>query len=369
MPCPAGFRPVRNDDHAVGVTAGMVERSGPYAPSRARRASVGRRPSASSTVDQVVVGAVEAEARAPSWRRFYRRAGPPPAGTMPAMSTAKKLMIVGLDCVPPEIVFDDMRDELPVLSGLMERGAWGRLESCDPPITVPAWSCMMSSKDPGTLGLLRLPQPQGPLLRRARLRDVRQGARRPAVGHARARGQARRRSGRAADVPAAAGERRDGELLPDAVAPTRSYTYPEELKDEMRRGRRRLHGRRPRLPHRREGPHPARHQRDDAAPVRARAPPARHAAVGLLHAGRDGARPPAPRASGASTTTTTPTTSPATRTRQAFRDYYRYLDGEVGALIEGLDDDDRRPRRLRPRRAGHARRHPGQRVARCRRAT
>ena len=45
-----------------------------------------------------------------------------------------------------------MRAELPVLSGLMERGAWGKLESCDPPITVPAWSCMMSSKDPGTLG-------------------------------------------------------------------------------------------------------------------------------------------------------------------------------------------------------------------------
>ena len=71
---------------------------------------------------------------------------------MPAMSTAKKLMVVGLDCVPPEIVFDDMRDELPVLSGLMDRGAWGRLESCDPPITVPAWTSMMSSKDPGTLG-------------------------------------------------------------------------------------------------------------------------------------------------------------------------------------------------------------------------
>ena len=29
MPCPAGLRPVRNDDHAVGVTAGMVDRSGP----------------------------------------------------------------------------------------------------------------------------------------------------------------------------------------------------------------------------------------------------------------------------------------------------------------------------------------------------
>ena len=27
----------------------------------------------------------------------------------------RRLMIVGLDCVPPEIVFDDMRAELPVL--------------------------------------------------------------------------------------------------------------------------------------------------------------------------------------------------------------------------------------------------------------
>ena len=29
MPCRPGFRPVRKDDQAVGVTAGRVERSGP----------------------------------------------------------------------------------------------------------------------------------------------------------------------------------------------------------------------------------------------------------------------------------------------------------------------------------------------------
>ena len=68
------------------------------------------------------------------------------------MSEAKRVMIIGLDCAAPKILFDDMRSELPVISGLMERGVWGELESCDPPITVPAWSCMMSSKDPGTLG-------------------------------------------------------------------------------------------------------------------------------------------------------------------------------------------------------------------------
>src|ERR671916_654658 len=65
---------------------------------------------------------------------------------------AKRLMIVGLDCAAPQILFDDMKDDLPVLRRLMDGGVYGTLESCDPPITVPAWSCMTSSKDPGTLG-------------------------------------------------------------------------------------------------------------------------------------------------------------------------------------------------------------------------
>ena len=45
IPCPAGFIPVRKDDHAVGVNAGNVERSGPNAPEPASLASVGSRPS------------------------------------------------------------------------------------------------------------------------------------------------------------------------------------------------------------------------------------------------------------------------------------------------------------------------------------
>jgi predicted AlkP superfamily phosphohydrolase/phosphomutase len=40
-----------------------------------------------------------------------------------------------------------------VLSGLMDRGAYGRLTSVVPPITVPAWSCMMASRTPGDLGV------------------------------------------------------------------------------------------------------------------------------------------------------------------------------------------------------------------------
>lgn len=64
-----------------------------------------------------------------------------------------KVAVIGLDCAPPGLVFDAYRGDLPNLSRLMDEGAWGTLRSCDPPITVPAWTCMMSGYDPGQLGL------------------------------------------------------------------------------------------------------------------------------------------------------------------------------------------------------------------------
>ena len=65
---------------------------------------------------------------------------------------AGKVMLIGLDCAEPSLV-EAWRDELPTLSGLMERGVHGRLTSIVPPITVPAWSCMMASRTPGDLGV------------------------------------------------------------------------------------------------------------------------------------------------------------------------------------------------------------------------
>jgi predicted AlkP superfamily phosphohydrolase/phosphomutase len=64
-----------------------------------------------------------------------------------------RVMIIGLDCAEPSLVLERWRSELPVLSALMEKGAYGRLTSVIPPITVPAWSCMMASKTPGDLGV------------------------------------------------------------------------------------------------------------------------------------------------------------------------------------------------------------------------
>lgn len=63
-----------------------------------------------------------------------------------------RLAVIGLDCATPQLVFERFRDELPNLSRLMAGGIYGDLESCHPPITVPAWTCMLSSRDPGELG-------------------------------------------------------------------------------------------------------------------------------------------------------------------------------------------------------------------------
>ncbi len=70
-----------------------------------------------------------------------------------ARGAKKRVLILGLDCAEPSLVFRQYKDELPNLGYLMNKGAWGPLESVTPPITVPAWACSTTSKDPGTLGV------------------------------------------------------------------------------------------------------------------------------------------------------------------------------------------------------------------------
>jgi predicted AlkP superfamily phosphohydrolase/phosphomutase len=65
----------------------------------------------------------------------------------------RKLLVMGLDSAPPELVFDKFRDELPNIRGLMEHGVYARMRSSDPPITIPAWMVMVASRNPGSLGL------------------------------------------------------------------------------------------------------------------------------------------------------------------------------------------------------------------------
>jgi predicted AlkP superfamily phosphohydrolase/phosphomutase len=62
-----------------------------------------------------------------------------------------KTLVIGLDCAAPEILLRS--PGLKNIRALMDGGCYGRLESVIPPITVPAWMCMSTSQDPGSLGI------------------------------------------------------------------------------------------------------------------------------------------------------------------------------------------------------------------------
>jgi predicted AlkP superfamily phosphohydrolase/phosphomutase len=69
------------------------------------------------------------------------------------MNQIERVFVLGLDCMTPQLVFERWVDDLPNFRRLMTEGVWGRMRSVIPAITVPAWMCMMTSKDPGKLGI------------------------------------------------------------------------------------------------------------------------------------------------------------------------------------------------------------------------
>ena len=64
-----------------------------------------------------------------------------------------RLVVLGLDSVPPDLLYRRFAPVMPHFAELLAGSAKGTLRSCDPPITVPAWAVMFSGVDPGTLGL------------------------------------------------------------------------------------------------------------------------------------------------------------------------------------------------------------------------
>lgn len=69
------------------------------------------------------------------------------------MTNTPRVVVIGLDCATPQLLFRDFAAETPNIHGLMQRGMWGDLASITPPITVPAWACAMTGKTPGQLGI------------------------------------------------------------------------------------------------------------------------------------------------------------------------------------------------------------------------
>src|SRR3954452_16312974 len=82
-----------------------------------------------------------------TWRRPMRRHT---CGSFPGLP---KVIVIGLDSAPPELVFDEFAPLLPNITKLRNGGVSGPLRTIEPPITVPAWACMMTSRSPGHLGI------------------------------------------------------------------------------------------------------------------------------------------------------------------------------------------------------------------------
>jgi predicted AlkP superfamily phosphohydrolase/phosphomutase len=69
------------------------------------------------------------------------------------MQQGPRVAVIGLDCGTPQLMFRDLAGELPNIHKLIAGGMHGDLASITPPITVPAWACAMTGKTPGQLGI------------------------------------------------------------------------------------------------------------------------------------------------------------------------------------------------------------------------
>ena len=65
----------------------------------------------------------------------------------------RRVCVLGIDCMSPNIVFGPMREELPTLKSLLAASHHGILKSSFPPTTIPAWMSMFTGKTPGELGV------------------------------------------------------------------------------------------------------------------------------------------------------------------------------------------------------------------------
>jgi len=63
-----------------------------------------------------------------------------------------KVALIGLDGADPDLI-RRWRSYLPNLSLLIEKGSFGKLRSSIPPLTVPAWNCIYTGKNPAKLGV------------------------------------------------------------------------------------------------------------------------------------------------------------------------------------------------------------------------
>ncbi len=65
----------------------------------------------------------------------------------------RRLLVVGLDCAAPKLLYEDFIDELPNFQKIVDDGSRFLMRTTHPPITIPAWAVMVTGKTPGELGI------------------------------------------------------------------------------------------------------------------------------------------------------------------------------------------------------------------------
>ena len=65
----------------------------------------------------------------------------------------KKVLVIGLDCVSPELVFKKYKKDMPNFHRLMKNGIFGKLRSSTPPSSTNAWLSMATSKSSESFGI------------------------------------------------------------------------------------------------------------------------------------------------------------------------------------------------------------------------
>ncbi len=67
--------------------------------------------------------------------------------------TKQKVFILGIDGMPPELIFEKWKGQLPNFSFLMERGVYAKIAATVPPTSIASWTSMFSGLDPGSTGI------------------------------------------------------------------------------------------------------------------------------------------------------------------------------------------------------------------------
>lgn len=143
----------------------------------------------------------------------------------------KRLLVIGLDCAPPALVFQ-RAEELPNLKKLMENGVYGNLRSSDPPITIPAWMVMATGRDPGQLGLYGFRHRQGYSYNKMWIANSTAIKEKTVWDYLAEQGK---ESILVSVPPSYPPKPVRGKLISCFITPTKeqSYTYPESLKQEL----------------------------------------------------------------------------------------------------------------------------------------